>query len=240
MIDVAMPIACQPIAISGRNLLFRRILTQAIRNDPDWQHGEYRSPPRHWLYTAPLWAMMLESAARLQLQAQAPTRQASLELYDRLVEEARRNFDANDLLYWVESSWDYDPQPDLANIKARVAAVYFADDAINLAELPQAEKLVRSIPMLASCWSPPAKAPPGTARWRSPRGGSPSWRSCCARQREPGHPEMAARAHRLIGRSKAAIRRAGRRVSRRVERSSACGQAERARALPRRLELARR
>jgi len=144
MIDVAMPIACEPIAISGRNLLFRRILTQAIRNDPDWQDGEYRSPPRHWLCTAPLWAMMLDSAARLQ--AQAPTRQASLELYDRLVEEARRNFDANDFLYWVESSWDYDPQPDLANIKARVVAVNFADDAINLAELPQVEKLVCRIP----------------------------------------------------------------------------------------------
>jgi homoserine O-acetyltransferase len=144
MMDVAMPIACQPIAISGRNLLFRRILTQAIRNDPDWQDGEYRSPPRHWLYTAPLWTMMLESAARLQ--AQAPTRQASLDLYEKLMDEARNKYDANDFLYWIESSWDYDPQPDLANIKARVAAVNFADDAINVAELPQVEKLVRSIP----------------------------------------------------------------------------------------------
>jgi homoserine O-acetyltransferase len=110
MMDAAMPIACEPIAISGRNLLFRRILTQAIRNDPDWQDGEYTSPPRHWLHTAPLWAMMLE------------------------------------ILYWVESSWDYDPQRDLASIKARVAAVNFADDEINLAELPQVEELVRSIP----------------------------------------------------------------------------------------------
>jgi len=143
-VDAVMPIACQPIAISGRNLLFRHILTQAIRNDPDWQEGEYRSPPRHWLYTAPLWPMMLESAARLQ--SEAPTRPAALELYHRMVENARRSYDANDFLYWVESSFDYDPQPDLAKVKARVLAVNFADDAINPAELTLIAKLVASVP----------------------------------------------------------------------------------------------
>jgi homoserine O-acetyltransferase/O-succinyltransferase len=142
--DGVMPIVCQPIAISGRNLLFRRIVTQAIRNDPDWQEGEYKTPPRHWLYTAPLWPMMLESAAHLQ--AEAPTRQAALELYDKMVDNARKNYDANDFLYWVESSWDYDPQLDLGKIKAKVVAVNFADDAINPAELPLVEKLVRSVP----------------------------------------------------------------------------------------------
>jgi homoserine O-acetyltransferase len=88
--------------------------------------------------------MMLDSAAHLQ--AEAPTRQAALELYDRMVEDTRKKYDANDFLYWVESSWDYDPQPDLGKIKAKVVAVNFADDAINPAELPQVEKLVRSVP----------------------------------------------------------------------------------------------
>jgi homoserine O-acetyltransferase/O-succinyltransferase len=144
MMDVAMPVACQPSAVSGRNLLFRRILTQAIRNDPDWQGGEYQTPPRHWLATAPLWPMMLDSPVRLQ--EAAPTRQAALELYDRLVETARKDYDANDFLYWVESSFDYDPQPDLGKIKARVVAVNFADDAINPPELPRTEALVKSVP----------------------------------------------------------------------------------------------
>jgi homoserine O-acetyltransferase/O-succinyltransferase len=144
MTDGVMPIACQPIAISGRNLLFRHILTQAIRNDPDWLGGEYKTPPRHWLATAPLWPMMLESAAHLQ--AEAPTRQTALELYDKMVENARKNYDANDFLYWVESSWDYDPQPDLGKITAKVVAVNFADDAINPAELHLVERLVRSVP----------------------------------------------------------------------------------------------
>ncbi len=144
MVDAAMPIACQPVAVSGRNLIFRRILTQAIRNDPDWQDGEYRTPPRHWLYTAPLWPMMLESPARLQ--AQAPTRQATLDLYDKMMASALKDYDANDFLYWVESSFDYDPQPDLGKIRAKVVAVNFGDDDINPPQLAYIEKIVRSVP----------------------------------------------------------------------------------------------
>jgi homoserine O-acetyltransferase len=144
MIDGAMPIACQPIAISGRNLLFRRILTEAIRNDPDWQQGEYKSPPRHWLYTAPLWPTILDGA--IHLQSEGPTRKAAMELYDQLVETARTSWDANDFLYWIESSWDYDPQPELGKIKAKVVAVNFADDIINPAELAIVQELVRGVP----------------------------------------------------------------------------------------------
>jgi len=144
MIDAAMPIACQPIEVSGRNLMFRHILTQAIRNDPDWNGGDYKSPPRHWLYTAPLWQMMLESP--VHLQSQGPTRKAAIALYDKLVQNATTSYDANDFLYWVESSWDYDPQKNLGKITAPLYAVNFADDAINPADLDLTEKLVKSIP----------------------------------------------------------------------------------------------
>jgi homoserine O-acetyltransferase/O-succinyltransferase len=88
--------------------------------------------------------MMLDSAARLQ--AQGPTRQATIALYNKMVENARKNYDANDFLYWVESSWDYDPQSDLGKIKATVVAVNFADDAINPADLNMVEKLVTTVP----------------------------------------------------------------------------------------------
>jgi len=144
MVDAIMPIACQPISISGRNYLFRRIVTEAIRNDPDWNGGDYKTPPRHWLNTAPLWLMMLESP--VQLQAKGPTRAAANALYDKMVETASKTFDANDFLYWLESSWDYDPQPDLGKIKAAVMAVNFADDAINPSDLVVVENLVQSIP----------------------------------------------------------------------------------------------
>jgi homoserine O-acetyltransferase len=144
MMDGVMPIASQPIAVSGRNLIFRRILTEAIRNDPDWSGGEYTSPPRHWVYTAPLWAAVLDSPVRLQ--AQGPTRAAAIALYDKLVDGATKNYDANDFLYWIESSWDYDPEPELGKIKARLVAVNFADDAINPPDLAVVERLVKSVP----------------------------------------------------------------------------------------------
>jgi homoserine O-acetyltransferase len=143
-VEAIMPIACQPSALSGRNLLFRRILAEAIRNDPDFRGGEYETAPRHWLATAPLWTMMMDSA--LRLQSQAPTRDATLALYARLVETARAGWDANDFLRWIESSADYDPEPELGKVRARVLAVNFADDTTNPAELPRTEALVRAVP----------------------------------------------------------------------------------------------
>jgi homoserine O-acetyltransferase len=143
MMDAVMPIACQPIAISGQNLLFRRILTEAIRNDPSWNGGDYTTPPRAWLSVAPLWIAVQGSAAHFQTEA--PTREASVKLYDRLVEDAR-SWDANDFLYWLESSWDYDPQPELGKIRARVVAVNFTGDLLNPAELASTEQLVRNVP----------------------------------------------------------------------------------------------
>ena len=144
LMDAVMPIACQPIAITGRSYVFRRILTESIRNDPDWNGGEYETPPHHWLTSAPLWTIFLDGA--VHLQAEAPTRTASAALYDRLVDEARKSWDANDFLYWVESQYDYDPQPGLGKIRAKVIAVNFADDAINPPDLEIVRKLVEGIP----------------------------------------------------------------------------------------------
>lgn len=144
LVDAVMPIACQPFAISGRNLLFRRIVTEAIRNDPGFHDGRYRTPPRHWVHAAALWPAVLDAA--VHLQAEAPTRAAAVALYDRLVAHARASWDANDLLRWLESSADYDPEPGLSRIRARVLAVNFADDALNPPELARTAALVRGIP----------------------------------------------------------------------------------------------
>jgi homoserine O-acetyltransferase len=129
MMDALMPIASQPVQISGRNMIWRRLVTETIRHDPDWNGGEYQQPPQRWTYAVPLFVIMTDSPARLQRQA--PTRKEAAALYDRVVDDARAKLDANDYLYWFESSWDYDPEPDLGRIQARVLAVNFADDAIN-------------------------------------------------------------------------------------------------------------
>ena len=144
MMDALMPIASLPVQIGGRNLLFRRVLTESIRGDPAWHDGEYQEQPKLFTYVVPELRFMATSPAKLQQLA--PTRAAAAALYDRMVETARRTFDANDLLYWFESSFDYDPEPDLGKIKARLYAVNFADDAINPAELGILEKLTPRIP----------------------------------------------------------------------------------------------
>jgi homoserine O-acetyltransferase len=144
MMDALMPIASQPTQISGRNLLWRRIITEAIRTDPDWKGGEYTAPPTHWVSVVPIFNLMVDSAVRLQ--AQAPTRQEGNAFYDRLVAAAFKGLDANDYLYWFESSWDYDPERELGRIKARLVAVNFADDLVNARELDVMEKVKAKVP----------------------------------------------------------------------------------------------
>jgi homoserine O-acetyltransferase/O-succinyltransferase len=144
MMDALMPIASLPVQISGRNLLFRKVLTESIRRDPAWRDGEYREQPTQFAYVVPELRFMASSPAKLQQLA--PTRAAAVELYDKMLESARRTFDANDLLYWFESSFDYDPEPGLGKIKARLRAVNFADDAINPDELGILERLTPMIP----------------------------------------------------------------------------------------------
>jgi homoserine O-acetyltransferase len=144
MMDALMPIASQPVQISGRNLLWRRLVAEIIRNDPEWSGGEYAGQPRRWTYAVPVFTLMTDSPVRLQKQA--PTRKDADALYDKLVEGARQKLDANDYLYWYESSWDYDPEPDLAKIRARLVAVNFADDEINPPEVGVMERLVPKVP----------------------------------------------------------------------------------------------
>ena len=144
MMDALMPIASQPAAISGRNLLWRRLIATAIRQDPDWAGGEYRTPPTHWVSVLPLFNIMADSAPHLQ--SLGPTRAGASGLYDQLVAEALRTEDANNYLYWFESSWDYDPEAGLGRITAPLTAVNFADDLINPCELGVMDKLIAKVP----------------------------------------------------------------------------------------------
>jgi len=143
MMDALMPIASTPAQISGRNLLWRRLIATAIRQDPDWAGGEYRTPPTHWAAAVPMFSVMTSSAP--YLQAQGPTFKEAGALYDRLVAEALKTEDANNYLYWFESSWDYDPEPALDRIQAPLTAVNFADDQINPPELGVMEKAVARV-----------------------------------------------------------------------------------------------
>jgi homoserine O-acetyltransferase len=143
MADALMPIVSQPLAIAGRNWLWRQMVIGAIRNDPNWNDGDYTSEPTQWLRVMPIFAVMTVNPA--QMQALAPTRKAATAFYDAQIEQARKS-DANDVLYWFESSWDYDPSADLGKIHAKLLAINFDDDLLNATDLGVMQKLVAQVP----------------------------------------------------------------------------------------------
>ncbi len=143
MADALMPIVSQPIPIAGRNWLWRQMVIGAIRSDPGWQGGAYRTEPTQWLRMMPIFALMTVNPARMQ--EQAPDRQAATALYDAAVERARKS-DANDVLYWFESSRDYDPTAQLGQIRARLLAVNFDDDLLNATDLGVMQRYVPQVP----------------------------------------------------------------------------------------------
>jgi homoserine O-acetyltransferase len=130
--DALVPVASQPGPMSGRNWIQRRINVEAIRNDPEWNNGEYDKQPSNWVRVAPLSAMFTSNVVRVQ--ERGATREQADAFYRQLVENAKKG-DANDRLYQIESTMDYDPSPLLEKIKAKLFAINFADDAVNPPEL---------------------------------------------------------------------------------------------------------
>jgi homoserine O-acetyltransferase/O-succinyltransferase len=129
--DALVAIASTPAAISGRNMVWREMVSQAIRGDPAWRNGDYPkdSPPKNWINAViPLSAIMTGSAE--QLQKQAPTRQTAIDLVEKLKADGEA-YDANDMLYAFESSADYDPAPMLNAIIKPMLTINFADDLTN-------------------------------------------------------------------------------------------------------------
>lgn len=148
--DAIVPMAAQPTAMSGRNWLLRRLLIETIRRDPSYQAGNYTSQPAS-LSLAFLFFNIATNGGTQALQKAAPSRAAADALLDqRLAQPAAA--DANDLIYMYEASRDYDPEPLLGRIKARVLAINSADDERNphetglmaaaMARIPQARMLL--------------------------------------------------------------------------------------------------
>jgi homoserine O-acetyltransferase/O-succinyltransferase len=131
--DALMPLASLPTQISGRNRLWRKIIIDAIRNDPAWKNGDYQTQPPGLRTAAQMLSFMLSNA--VIRQKEAPTLKAADQLFEQELARRLRGLDANDLLYAVESSSDYDPGPGLNRIRAPLLAINFADDLINPPEL---------------------------------------------------------------------------------------------------------
>lgn len=140
MMDALVPIAAQPVAVRGRNLLWRRILSNAIRNDPEWKGGEYTTPPRGFLSIMPMFDMLVQSAAAIETTA--PDRAGADAYLRKFTDDTAGRDDANNILYRFEASLDYNPEPELEKIKAPLLAILFADDELNPVELGAVEKLM--------------------------------------------------------------------------------------------------
>jgi len=141
--DALLPLASLPSPISGRNRSWRRVIIDAIRNDPSWENGEYRKQPPS-LKTA-VEMIFLMSSNPVVRQKEAPTRESADRVLDDYVGRTARMMDANDVLYAIESSSDYDPGPGLERIEAPLLAINFEDDLINPPELGLLEREVQRV-----------------------------------------------------------------------------------------------
>lgn len=142
--DALMPLASLPVEISGRNRYFRRMIIDPIRNDPDWIGGEYKTQPVRGLSTA-IYTLIMMGSSPLQMQKQGPSKAAADKMFDDAIKARLASTDANDLLYQVDASRDYNPAAGLENIKARLLAVNSADDAVNPPELGIVEREIKRV-----------------------------------------------------------------------------------------------
>jgi len=142
--DALMPLASNPVEIAGRNRIWRRMAMDAIRDDPEWLGGEYKAQPMRAL-TAAENLLLLAGSAPLFWQKQAPTRDAADKFYADRVKAAVARLDANNLLYQLDASREYNPAPKLETIKAPLIAVNSADDFINPPELGMIEREIKRV-----------------------------------------------------------------------------------------------
>jgi homoserine O-acetyltransferase len=137
-----MPLASAPVQIAGRNRLLRDMIMDAITSDPEYKNGDY-DHPIHGLRAAQYGLSMMTSSP-LQMHKQYPTRDKADEGFAKLMQTAMEK-DANDMLYQFVSSSDYNPEPELGKIKARLIAVNSADDEVNPPELGIMERTIKLV-----------------------------------------------------------------------------------------------
>jgi homoserine O-acetyltransferase len=142
--DALFPLACLPVQIAGRNRLWRGLLMDAIRNDPQWMNGDYTSQPTDALRTA-AGLLLIAGSAPIQMQLTLPTRDAADEFLQKYMTRELADLDANDLLYQVNASRDYDPSAGLEKIRAPLLQINSADDFINPPELGIAEREIKRV-----------------------------------------------------------------------------------------------
>jgi homoserine O-acetyltransferase/O-succinyltransferase len=143
LMDVAVPMASLPTEMSGRNWMLRRLITDSIRNDPEWKNGNYSQPLRSAQFASVFYGLATNGGNQA-LHKAAPTREKADELVNQRL-NASFNADANDVLYQWDSSRDYNPSPGLDRIQAVLLAINSADDERNPPELGVLDREIKRV-----------------------------------------------------------------------------------------------
>ena len=138
-----VPMAAQPVAMSGRNWMLRRMLMDIIRADPAYNNGNYNEQPPS-LKLASIFFSLATSGGTQAMQKQAPTREQADDVVKARLAQ-RFSADANDYIYSYEAARDYDPAPNLEKITARVLAINAADDERNPPELGILDREIKRV-----------------------------------------------------------------------------------------------
>jgi homoserine O-acetyltransferase/O-succinyltransferase len=143
MMDIVVPMASQPTAMAARNWMLRRMMIETIRNDPDYNDGNYVSQPRMMKYAVAAYGFA-SSGGTLAYQNQAPTAEQA----DRMIDERLMTpvtTDANDFIYQWQASHDYDASAWLSKIEAVLLAINSADDERNPPETGVTVEAIKQI-----------------------------------------------------------------------------------------------
>jgi homoserine O-acetyltransferase len=143
LMDAVVPMAAQPTAMAARNWMLRRMMIETIRNDPDYNDGNYTRQPRMMKYAVAAYGFAT-SGGTLAFQNQAPTAEKA----DHMIDErlaAPFTTDANDFIYQWQASHDYDAAAGLSRIEATLLAINSADDERNPPETGVTNEAIKQV-----------------------------------------------------------------------------------------------
>jgi homoserine O-acetyltransferase/O-succinyltransferase len=143
LMDALVPMAAQPTAMAARNWMLRRMMIETIRNDPDYNDGNYTAQPRMMKYAVNAYGIA-SAGGTLAYQMLAPTAEKA----DKMVDDRLATpitADANDFIYQWQASHDYDPSAGLERIDAMLLAINAADDERNPPETGVTEAAMKRV-----------------------------------------------------------------------------------------------
>ncbi len=142
--DALMPMACLPVQLAGRNRIWRKMVMDGIRTDPEWKNGDYTTQPPQGIRIA-LDFLIIAGSAPIPMQKQFPTRDDADKWLEKYFHDRAPGIDVNDFLYQLNSSRNYDPSANLEKITVPVMWMNSADDFINPPDLGIAEREVKRL-----------------------------------------------------------------------------------------------